>query len=60
MIQKPLTLDEEFNRDFSFISNRTYNFSLRKDLVNYINDKVTKQDVIDFFNLNIYRQAKRL
>ena len=60
LIQKPLTLDEEFNRDFSFISNRTYNFSLRKDLISYINDKVTKQDVIDFFNEYIFGQAKRL
>ena len=59
-IQKPLTLDEEFSRDFPLISKRTYNFSLRKDLINYINDKVTKQDVIDFFNEYIYRQAKRL
>ena len=58
--QKPLTLEEEFNRDFSPISNRSYNFSLRKDLINYLNNNVTKQDVIDFFNEFIYIKAKRL
>ena len=58
--QKPLTLEEEYLRDFSFISNRTYKFSLRQDLINYINNNITKQDVIDFFNEYIYKNAKIL
>jgi len=59
-LQKPLTLEEEYNRDFSFISNRIYYFSLREDLINYTNNSMTKQDVIDFFNEYIYKKAKRL
>ena len=60
LIQKPLTLEEESTRDFSYISNRTYSFSLRKDLINYVNNIMTKQDVIDFFNEFIYNKARRL
>ena len=59
-LQKPLTLEEEYDRDFSFISNRTYYFSLREDLINYTKNSMTKQDVIDFFNEYIYKKAKRL
>jgi len=60
LIKKPLTLEEEYNRDFSFISDRTYIFSLRQDLINYLNNNMTKQIVIDFFNEYIYKKAKRL
>ena len=60
LLQKPLTLQEEYIRDFSFISNRTYSFSLRQDLINCIKNNITKQDVIDFFNEYIYKNAKRL
>ena len=60
LLQKPLTLEEEYNRDFSFISYRTYDFSLREDLINYTKNSMTKQDVIDFFNEYIYKKAKRL
>ena len=60
LIQKPLTLEEESTRDFSYISNRTYSFSLRKDLINYVNNIMTKQDVIDFFNEFIFNKARRL
>ena len=59
-LQKPLTLEEEYDRDFSFISNRTYYFSLREDLINYTKNSLTKNDVIDFFNEYIYKKAKRL
>lgn len=59
-LQKPLTLEEEYDRDFSFISNRIYYFSLREDLINYTKNSMTKQDVIDFFNEYIYKKAKRL
>ena len=59
-LQKPLTLEEEYDRDFSFISNRTYYFSLREDLINYTKNSMTKNDVIDFFNEYIYKKAKRL
>ena len=58
--QKPLTLEEEFNRDFPYISKRTYAFSLREDLINYINNNITKQMIIDFFNKYIFKKAKRL
>ena len=60
LLQKPLTLDEEFSRDFSYISNRTYKFSLREDLINYLQNIIKKKDVIEFFNKYIYKKAKRL
>jgi len=60
LMQKPLTLEEEHNRDFAYISDRTYTFSLRQDLINYLNNNMTKQIVIDFFNEYIYKKAKRL
>ena len=58
--QKPLTLEEEYTRDFSFISKRIYIFSLRQDMINYIKNNINKQMIIDFFNKYIYKKAKRL
>ena len=60
LIQKPLTLEEESTRDFSFIITRNYDFTLRKDLINYINNYMKKQEIIDFFNDFIYNKSKRL
>ena len=60
LAQKPLTLDTEFKRDLSYISYRTYKFSSNQDMINYLNNNLTKQDVIDFFNEYIYKKAKRL
>ena len=60
LMQIPLTLEEEYIRDLSFITSRTYKFSLRQDMINYIKNNITKQNVIDFFNEYIYNKAKRL
>ena len=60
LMQIPLTLEEEYTRDLSFITSRTYKFSLRQDMINYIKNNITKQNVIDFFNVSIYNKAKTL
>ena len=60
LAQKPMTLEQEFKRDYSYISYRTYQFSSNQDMINYLNNSLTKQNVIDFFNKYIYKKAKRL
>ena len=58
--QKPLNLGEEFSRDISYMTDRTYIFDQRQDFINYINDSMTKQDVVNFFSEYIYYKSKRL
>ena len=60
LMEKPLTLDEEMGRDFSYILPRDYKFDQRNDLIKYLNEKLTKKDVIDYFNEFIFNKAKRL
>ena len=60
LMEKPLNLDNETSRDLSYIYDRSYTFDEKNVLINYANEKLTKKDVIDYFNDFIFKKAKRL
>ena len=60
LMEKPLTLDAEMSRDLNYIFDRTYKFETRENVIKYVNEKLNKKDVIDYFNKYIFHKAKRL
>ena len=60
LMEKPLTLSNEFNRDYPHVLDRAYTFDEREKLIKYIKEKLSKKDVIEFFNNYIFNKAKRL
>ena len=59
-MEKPLTLSNEFNREYPHVLDRAYTFDEREKLIKYIKEKLSKKDVIEFFNNYIFNKAKRL
>ena len=60
LMEKPLSLDSEMARDLGYILDRSYTFDERSKLIEFIKEKLTKKDVIDYFNEFIFLKAKRL
>ena len=60
LMEKPLTLESEMGRDLAYIFDRSYTFDERLKMIKYTNEKLTKKDVIDYFNEFIFLKAKRL
>ena len=60
LMEKPLTLESEMGRDLAYIFDRSYTFDERLKMIKYTNEKLTKKDVIDYFNEFIFFKAKRL
>ena len=60
LMEKPLTLESEMGRDLAYIFERSYTFDERLKMIKYTNEKLTKKDVIDYFNEFIFLKAKRL
>ena len=60
LMEKPLTLEAEIARDLSYIYDRSYTFDERLYLIKYTNEKLTKKDIINYFNEFIFHKTKRL
>ena len=60
LMQKPLTLSKETSRDIDKVLDRYYIFDERERLIKYAQEKLNKNDVIEFFNNHIFNKAKRL
>ena len=60
LMEKPLSLDSEMARDLGYILDRSYTFDERSKFIEYVKEKLTKKDVIDYFNEFIFLKAKRL